>query len=48
MQVKLEYESDAWMMVKTESGRSGLVPSNFLRIVNKSHYNQPFTKVRQM
>ena len=31
-QLTLQYESDGWIMVATESGRSGLVPEQYLRI----------------
>jgi len=44
-QVSLQYESDAWMMVTTDSGRSGLVPSSFLNILTQnSPFSQPFNQ----
>lgn len=46
LQVSLQYESDAWMMVTTDSGRSGLVPSSFLNILTQnSPFSQPFNQV---
>ncbi len=42
----LQYESDAWMMVSTDSGRSGLVPSSFLKVLTQSPFNRPSFQVR--
>lgn len=43
----LQYESDAWMMVSTDSGRSGLVPSSFLKVLTQSPFNRPSFQVRR-
>lgn len=36
MQVTLQYESDGWIMAATATGRSGLIPEAYLRILSSA------------
>jgi hypothetical protein len=48
-QVTLQYETDGWIMATTETGRSGLIPNTYLRILSTQtpFQDDPFGAAQQ-
>lgn len=48
-QVTLQYETDGWIMATTETGRSGLIPNTYLRILSTQtpFQDDPFGATQQ-